>query len=187
MKKIILFLLIIACIGIGIFGWNFINKPTKIAIRTLDTPKPTQSETVVSKTTPSANPTEAPKPTLEYANPSVVIDAIETAVPDKKWTDLLPFMIPNVTLVKYATSCCGLITKNQAINELSYLNSATAPWNFSETNPIAKKLETNDPEHFKEMWIGTSNNYYAVGFKWNDNFLIEKISIVNDYRTITGN
>lgn len=182
MKKIIPFLLIVLCIGIGFVGWSFINKPTEIAINSSGIPKPTQ---LIEKTNPTLG--NEPKPTIEYANPSVVIDAIETAVPAKKWSDLSPFMIPNVTLIKYATSCCGVITKNQALSELSYLNIATGPWNFSETNPIAKKLEANDPEHFNEMWIGTSKDYYAVGFKWNDSFLIEKISIVNDYRMITGN
>jgi hypothetical protein len=186
MKKIIPFAVIFVVLVMGIVGWSFINKPTQISIQNVT--QPPQGK-IVKPITPTieVNPSITGTAPLVYVNPSVVIDAIETAVPEKKWSDLSAFMTPNVTLIKYASSCCGVITKSQAIAELSYLNSATAPWNFKETNPIAKKLEANDPEHFKEMWIGTSKDYYAVGFKWNDNFLIEKISIVNDYRTITGN
>jgi hypothetical protein len=187
MKKIISFLsVLVVGIGIGIIGWSYISRPVKIDINKPAALKPSQAiipTEIVSS--PSVGPTA--EPTIEYANPSVVIDAIETAVPDKNWPDLLPFMMPNVTLIKYATSCCGVITKNQAISELTYLNDATKPWNFSDKNPIALKLESDDPEHFKEMWIGTSADYHAVGFKWNDKFYIEKISIVGDYRTIIGN
>jgi hypothetical protein len=175
MKKVVPFLLVFVGIGIGIGGWSLINRPVEVTINKSTTQK---------QSAPTTSPTSQP---LIYVNPSVVIDAIETAVPAKKWTDLLPFMVSKVNLVKYATSCCGLITSSQAVSELAYLNSATSPWNFSENNPIALSLESKDPEHFKEMWIGTSKDYYAVGFKWNDDFMIDKISIVNDYRLITGN
>jgi hypothetical protein len=184
MNKLIVPVSIVVLVIAGVVGWSYINKPTTIPITKPETIEKVTTQIPVSKNTPVVSETTVP---LQYANPSVVIDAIETAVPGKNWPDLLPLMTSQVTLIKYATSCCGVITKNQAISELSYLNSATAPWNFSETNPIALKLESEDPEHFKGMWIGTSKDYYAVGFKWNDEFLIEKISIVNDYRLITGN
>jgi len=181
MTKFIKVLLVLVLIVVGIVGWSYLNKPTEIVIQ-----QPTETAQLQPTEAPLSVPTESETSPIVYANPSVVIDAIETTVQNKQWADLLPFMVNKVTLIKYATSCCGLISKNQAISELTYLNDATGPWNFSDTNPIALSLESNDPEHFKEMWIGTATSYEAVGFKWNDDFLIEKISIVNDYRTITG-
>jgi hypothetical protein len=188
MNKLILPLIVIILVVSGVIGWSFINRPTIVPITKIEIPaekKVTPTSIVIN--TPTITETISQSTPLKYANPSVTIDAIETAVPSKKWTDLLPFMTTNVTLIKYGTSCCGTVSKNQAISELSYLNDATSPWNFSETNPIALSLESKDPEHFKETWIGTSKDYYAVGFKWNDDFLIEKVSMVNDYRLITSN
>lgn len=185
MKKFLLPVLLITLGVAGVIGWPYLNKPTSVPIGKTQTPisKPTGITNNIP--TPTEGVTnEAP---LQYVNPSVVIDAIKTAIPGKIYTELLPVMLPNVTLIKYATSCCGLITKTNAISELSYLNNASGPWNFADANPIATKIEAGDPEHFSGMMIGTSADYHAVGFLWNDDFLIEKISIVNDYRLIIGN
>jgi len=187
MKNTISFLsVLIVGIAIGIISWSYISRPVMVNVDKPLSLKPSQAiiPTVIISPPPIVPTTGS---IIEYANPSVVIDAIETAVPNKKWLDLLPFMMSDVSLIKYATSCCGTISKNQAINELSYLNDAVSPWDFSDKNPIALKLESDDPEHFKDMWIGTSADYHAVGFKWNDKFYIEKISLVGDYRTIIGN
>jgi hypothetical protein len=187
MNKFILPLLIIVLVIVGVIGWSFLNKPTSVQIaKNYNTTQYTPTLTNTPQEIPLVSKAIANTTPLKYANPSVVIDAFETAIPAKKYNDLLPFMMENVNLIKYATSCCGIMTKDKAVNELSYLNSATQPWNFSDKNPIALKLEANDPEHFKEMWIGTSADFHAVGIKWNDDFLIEKISLVNDYRLITG-
>jgi hypothetical protein len=94
-------------------------------------------------------------------------------------------MTPTVSVIKYATSCCGPLTKTRAIEEMAYLSGAIGPWDFTMTNPVLAKLEAADPDNFKDAYVGTSANYYAVGFTLGDNFLIEKVFITNDYRMIT--
>jgi hypothetical protein len=194
MKKILPILAVPVLLIIGAAGWSFLTKPTSIPIK--------QSTPLVQKETISTTKTISytPAPSIEiittnnitnaqplvYANPSVTIDAFETAIPEKKYADLSQFMTPTVTLIKYATSCCGVISKSQAIQELSYLSGAIGPWNFEDNNPIATKLQTNDPDNFTEVFVGTSSNNFTIGLKLNDDYLINKIILVSDYHLITG-
>jgi hypothetical protein len=190
MKKLMQILAIPVLLIIGAAGWSFINKPTTVVVyRSSPQPQKQTPPTIIptQKTAPTAEITQIVNDTtpLVYANPSVTIDAFQTAIPEKKYSDLLAFMTPNVTLIKSATSCCGLIPKKQAVAEMEYLSGATGSWNFSDSNPLVPKFEANDPENFKNVFIGTSSNYYAIGLRLNDDFLIDKIILVNDYRLIT--
>jgi hypothetical protein len=187
MNKLIITLSIVILVIAGAVGWTYLNKPISVPISQTENPivrivTPTPPKEQI----PVATNTISEKTPLKYVNPSVTIDAFETAIPAKKYTDLAEFMTPTVTVIKYATSCCGPLTKANAISEMSYLSNAIGPWNFSETNPIALKLAVSDPDHFKEAFIGTSANLYAVGFVLNDDYLISKVIITNNYQLITG-
>jgi hypothetical protein len=189
MKKIMQIIAVPVLLVIGAVGWSLINKQTSIKI---DPTAPTplvEKQAMPTKTVVKISPTIAPEVTtapLVYANPSVTIDAFETAIPAKKYSDLSEFMTSNVTLIKYATSCCGLITKAQAIKEMAYLSGAVGPWNFEDNNPIAARLAASDPDNFRETFVGTSANNYTVGLVLNDSFLISKVILVGDYHLITG-
>jgi len=172
---------------LGALGWSYLSKPISIPITQIQQPiqiVPTPTSIQIVDTTKTYTPTI--EPTLDYVNPSVAIDAFETAIPTKKYADLAEFMTPTVTVIKYATSCCGAISREKAIAEMAYLSGATGTWNFADTNPIAKKLEAADSETFKEMYIGTAGNYYTVALHLNDDFYIDKVFLTNDYRLITG-
>jgi len=185
MNKLSVFLLAIIFMLLGALGWSYLSKPISIPITQIQQPKqivPTSIQ--IDDTTKTIIPST--EPTLDYVNPSVAIDAFETAIPAKKYADLSEFMAPTVTVIKYATSCCGPLSREKAIAEMAYLSGATGTWNFADTNPIAKKLETADSETFKEMYIGTAGNYYTVALHLNDDFYIDKVFLTNDYRLITG-
>jgi len=187
MNKFILPLFFIFLGIAGAAGWYFINKPTEVPFAKKDYPMQiAATATPVTENIPTvvqAIPTEKP---LQYVNPSVTIDAFETAIPLKQYSDLAPFMTDTVTVIKYATSCCGPLPKATAISEMAYLSGGTDPWNFADSNPIAAKLATADPDNFKEAYVGTAGNRYAVGLTLDDNFLINKVIITNDYQLIIG-
>jgi len=186
MNKFIVPLISFVLIIGGIIGWTYLTKPTSIPLSKIDT----SIEKIPSSPTqklPTVTETIAETSTLTYVNPSVAIDSFETAIPEKKYNDMAAYMTPNVTIIKYATSCCGTLAKANALTELSYLSDAVGPWNFSMTNPIAKQIEAADPETFKDAYIGTASNNYAVGLILNDNYLITKVIITNNYHLITGN
>ena len=181
MNKFIIPLTVIVLVIAGVVGWFYINKLTSVPITKTSVP-------AQASVTPIPTITEslAETSTLTFVNPSPAIDSFETAIPAKKYRDMAEYMTPTVTITKYATSCCGPLLKAQAINELSYLSGAVGPWDFSMTNPILKKLESADPDTFKDVYVGTSSDNYAVGIKLNDNYLITKIILIGDYHLITG-
>jgi hypothetical protein len=189
MKKLILPFIVIVLVIAGVFGWSYINRPTSIPIAKIHTVTPTQmpvTPTPTALTTPAVTETLAQTSTLTFVNPSVAIDSFTTAIPIKKYGDMAEYMTPNVTVIKYGTSCCGLLTKAKAISEMSYLSGAIGPWNFEMTNPVYLKLQNLDPGNFLHAYVGTSSNWYAVGLELNDNYLITKVVLVGDYRLITG-
>lgn len=121
-----------------------------------------------------------------FVNPSATIDAIETSLETKVYTNLEPYLLNTVIVTLGATECCGSMTKEKTIQQLSYLNEATLPWDLTATNPIAKQLTEKDPLNFKDTVTGTSANRFAVAFKLNNEYLIEKIFIIADYKLILG-
>jgi hypothetical protein len=186
MNKFIFPLTIIMLVIVGVVGWSFLNKPTSIPITNTDISIQKITPTATIYITPEVTETLAETSKLTFANPSVAIDSFSTSIPAKKYSDMAEYMTPNVTIIKYGTSCCGLLTKAKAINEMSYLNGAFGPWNFADNNPLSPKFTKADPDNFQHAFIGTSANNYAVGLELNDNYLITKVILVGDYRLITG-
>ena len=140
--------------------------------------------TVTSTLGTSPSPQTTTQSTADFVNPSATIAAINESIPAKKYGDLSAYMTGQVNLVMEATECCGDVPKADAIKQMSYLNGGTGPWNFADDNPIAAQIVKAVPQ-FKDYIIGTSANRYAVAFHLNDNYLIDKVYMVVDYKLIT--
>lgn len=119
-----------------------------------------------------------------FTNSSATIAAIKEMIPNKKYKDLAPFMAETVNVIIYASSCCGDYTKAQAIEQLKYLDSAKAPWDFDQTSTVVKKLAVDVPQYFENKTIGVAANKYTVAFGLNSKFLIDKIVLVVDYSIV---
>lgn len=135
----------------------------------------------------SLTPTQSVTPsnqTSGFVNPGNTIAAIKEAVVNKSYDNLLQYMNYQVTFSKYSGECCGTVQRNRAVDEMSVLDSATPPWNFKDDNPNAEKLRLVDPDNFQETVIGTSSNRFAVSFKLDDEYRIEKIIVIPDYRIV---
>lgn len=196
MRKIwFIIIFLICCAFSGGIGY-YLGKGGLLSI-SIQFAKPTPSPTIILPPTvlpqnssipvPSANPDVQVEDIgfpIEYANPSVAIDTIQTAIPSQQYNDLKPILAPNIEVIKYSTSCCGIIPKVQAISELSYLSGATGEWNFQDSNPLLPKLETAEPTIFKGNIVGTSADGYAVAFHLNDKLYVDKITIVGNYKLL---
>lgn len=139
---------------------------------------------IVSSSTSSPSTTASPVVSPGLVNSTSTIAAIKEAVPKKKYADLGPFMADTVNVIIYASSCCGDYTKAQAIDQLKYLDSAKAPWDFDQTSAIVQKLVADVPQYFKDKTIGVASNKYTVAFGLNSKFLIDKIVLVVDYSIV---
>lgn len=179
----------LAGLGVGITlllvvaGAYFFGKGQLLSKTITSSPVASPVETATDKSTQST-PVELPASQKEYVNPSVTIAAIEEAVPAKKYADLALYMADNVNVIIYASSCCGMYTKDKAIQQMSYLDKAVGPWDFSDTNPNAPKMRAGSA-YFKDYAIGTSSNKYGVGFHLSNKYLIDGVTFVVDYTLLT--
>lgn len=172
-------LLIIAVVASGMFGVTNTSPSNE-----LQTPLPSQPVARESTATASADSFE--KPQTGFANQDATLQAITTSLQSKNYIGLAPFMTDAVSVTLAASECCGKLSKDQTIAQLSYLNEGTPPWNTSAANPIAKQLITTDPTHFKDAIIAISQNRYVASFQLNDNYIIESIFISADYQLQLG-
>ncbi|KKQ96867.1 MAG: hypothetical protein UT56_C0001G0025 [Candidatus Levybacteria bacterium GW2011_GWB1_39_7] len=142
-------------------------------------PSPTTTQEQVNST-----PAPTQEQTGDFVNPSATIENIKASVESKNYAALEGYMTDKVSVILYATECCGLILRQEAISQMAYLNNGKAPWDFSYPNPIQTKLEIADPANFKGNVIGTASNGTTVSFHLNDKFLIDRVFMVIDYKLI---
>jgi hypothetical protein len=117
-----------------------------------------------------------------FVNPSATLDAIQSALQRNMYGNLAAYMSTTISLTIQASgSATGKTTVTQ---KLTALNKAQQPWDFNSTNPIAAQLIAANPTRFKGTFIGTTTNYYAIAFTLDDAYLISKIYILPDYRTV---
>lgn len=136
---------------------------------------------------PSAGPAvKVPSETpAEVAKPSLVSGAVANAVISQDFLGLKNLMTEPVGFILYATECCGSLTRDEAVGQLSYLNGANSAWNFDESNPVATQLQAADPANFGDSVVGTTSDHYVVAFHVNAAGKIDRIFVSADYKLIT--
>ncbi|MBI4091841.1 MAG: hypothetical protein HY427_01400 [Candidatus Levybacteria bacterium] len=142
--------------------------------------------------TPTSNPiSETPSPTFEptttsksTASKSQMAENIQAAVQSKNYAALEGYMANDVSVILYATECCGILSPQKATEQMAYLNNGTPPWDFSPSNPIAQKLINTDASNFSGRIIGIASNGMVVSFNLNNENKIDKIFISADYKLI---
>jgi len=144
----------------------------KFSASVKDEPEPTSiPEISLSK---PATPT--PKPDIKAE--------IEAAVESGQYHKLVPFMTNVVNIRIEASECCQPNDRANAVDQLKYLDSAKAPWDFDQNSTIAKDLAASYPEHYANAIIGISTNNYLVAFQLNDDGAIEKVSMASNYKLL---
>ena len=160
---------------------------------TVGTNQSDKQAATTSVPTPTSNViSETPTPTLEEptttskstASKSQMTENIQAAVQSKNYAALEGYMVSQVSVILYATECCGILSPQKATEQMAYLNNGTPPWDFSSNNPIAQKLIAADPSNFAGRLIGTASNGMVVSFNLNSGNKIDKIFISADYKLI---
>ncbi len=172
---VLLFLL--AAGGAYYFGISQI-KPTP-------TPTPKESITPTKKITQSAK--ETPSPTSGQTNDlDSVKENIRAAIDTKNYAALEGYMATNVSVILEATECCGSLSAADATKQLEYLNDATSPWNFDQTNATIKQIKTQEPTKYgpDTAYVGIAANEYTVSFKFDANNKINGITMAVTYKLI---
>lgn len=161
--------------------------------QSIPTPSPTQK---ISISSPTPSPviehfSLRERPTAGFTDPSGTIakinDAFNKGADKTLGADLGFWMANKIDVILFATECCGSKNSKEAMNQLdAFAVKGIDPWNCSDTNPITKQILAKDPVSFKDMTICTSANGLLVGFHLDNEFLIDRMSLVNDYKQITG-
>ena len=126
------------------------------------------------------------KTTDETAETEVVTDAnreaIQEAVTNKAYGDLTPFFGESVTIILAASEGLGARTPTQAVEDLAYLNSATAPWNFELDEETLTAYGTGGYATYfpEDAVVGKSANNYVVSFSFTSTGEISTIFIAPD-------
>lgn len=174
-------LLFVAIAGVA-FYWGSQQKGPSAQTQITATQIPTQTQTVTTIPPTNTPITLTPSQTKEFVNPSVTISNIEDSVKSKNYAALEGYMTPTVSVGIESSGCCGMLSAADATGKLSYLDKGTDPWDFSDTNPIAKQLAEKNPDHYKGYYIGTSANRMVAAFHLNDKYIIDKIFMSVDYK-----
>ncbi|MDP3973750.1 MAG: hypothetical protein Q8P92_02870 [Candidatus Daviesbacteria bacterium] len=145
-------------------------------------PTPTPQPTSTPTPTPQISPSPFPTPKAD------LIENIKASVISKNYAALEGYSENQVNLIIEATECCGIVDKAKAIKELNYLNSATFPWNFDQTDPIIVEIKQKYPQIFsKDSLIGIAANDFMVAFTLNSNMdKIAKIYLAATYKLLNN-
>ena len=150
--------------------------------------KPEQSEVVIPKTEPVINkisPTvSVPSPAIQETVLNNVQEQIIAVINTKNTQPLESYTADMVSVRLESSSCCGLITKAEAISQLSYLNPATG-WDFDPTNPILVNLASAAPTYYGSGWtVGVASNEYVFSFKLNSENKMDAYNISASYKLL---
>jgi len=151
-------------------------------------PEPEQNVVILPTGKPEIKktlPTKAPTPTPQKELSNDVSEQIIAAIKSKNTQALEGYTADMVSVRLEASSCCGLITKADAISQLSYLDPATG-WDFNPTNPILVNLATAVPDYYGSAWIvGVASNEYVFSFKLNSGNKMDAYNISASYKLLT--
>ena len=172
---VLLFLIVVS--ASYYIGTQYIQKPT-------ETPKPTVAPTIAEEeVTITTQPTSGADQVKDL---DTVKETIRAVVETQNTQPLLGYMADSVSVILEATECCGPVTKAEAVKQLEYLNDATAPWNFDQTNDTIKQLKAQEPTKYgpDSAYVGIAANEYTVSFKFDASNKINGITMAVSYKLV---
>lgn len=134
--------------------------------------------------TPTPSPFDqngTPSPT---SSPSAVQSVIESTLTTETYEDLVPYMAESVMFEIEASEGVGPGTPEETVTNLAYLNTAAAPWNFDQTNPIVESIKTQYAQEYGNLFIGISSNDVMAAFGFDENNMINLIKVAVTYRLL---
>ena len=209
-KTLIVILLLVFVYGIGlIFMWLWMKnwpKWLKILLTlpvffvvaifvfaifvTVKTPQQIEQEMMQNEQTVET-PTPSPfdqdgTPTPPAASASAVQSAIESSLNAENYENLVPFM---ADIVQFEIESAGGIPAGdpqETVTNLAYLNTATPPWNFDQTNPIVVSVKTQYAQEYGQLYVGISPNDVLAAFGFDENGMINEIKVAVTYKLLVN-
>lgn len=113
--------------------------------------------------------------------PPLLKQNVEAAVSSGNYAAIDGYMADKVSYAIAASSGQGTLTKVQAIKQLEYLNSGTAPWNFNIAAATLTKYKAGAYSTYlnDDVIFGASGNKYFVSFHLDSNNKIDQFFIAS--------
>lgn len=139
-------------------------KVTKLEKDVIDAQKST-STTSSSSTAQSKSPSAS------------VLENIQASITSGNTAALEGYMASSVKVILAASEGVGDRTPTQAIGDLKYLDSATAPWDFALPAATITKYQAGDYKQYfpTTALVGKSANNYVISFQFDSNAKISGI------------
>jgi len=111
--------------------------------------------------------------------PPLLKQNVEAAVSSGNYAAIDGYLADKVSYAIAASSGQGTLTKTQAIKQLEYLNSGTAPWNFNIATATLTKYKSGAYSTYlnDDVIFGVSGNKYFVSFRLDSNNKIDQFFI----------
>lgn len=108
---------------------------------------------------------------------ATTLENIKDSIKSKNTAALEGYMASSVNVILAATEAYGPQTPVEAIKDLDYLGSATAPWDFGLPAVTLSKYQSGDYKQYfpSNALVGRSANNYVVSFQFDSNSKINGI------------
>ena len=120
------------------------------------------------------------------ATQSAVQSDIMAAVENKTYNSLASHMTPSVMFEIESSEGLPAATPEEAVEHLDYLNTAAAPWNFDQNDPIILSVKSANPDEYGPLYIGISSNDMMVAFGFDAMDKINLIKVVATYKLLVN-
>lgn len=130
------------------------------------------------------SPTETQDQPTPTSSQEILGMKIKNALESKSYDDLIPYMAESVQFEIEASEGVPAGTPEETVTNLSYLDTATAPWNFDQEDPTIDAIKTEYPDEYGPLYIGISENDFLVAFGYDEDGKIDVIKVAGTYKLL---
>ena len=152
-KSILLALIVIIVISAAGISF-FIFQNQKLVGNLTSSPSP-NSQATASSSPALSTPQPSPSPGKALSAQEIQTQ-IKTSLNSADYQSLNQMLAENVSFILMSTECCGILSKQEAIDQMSYVKGAE-PFNFDQQSQLVQDLKTNNPQ-LAGTYIAISQN-----------------------------
>ena len=170
-------LIVVIVVLAGPLGY-FIFQNQKL-VKTIQNASPaTQTPKIETQANQAESPTSQTQKPLTLKE---VQDQVTASLNSANYQALGTFMNASVQFILMSTECCGQITKQEALDQMSYIDGGQ-PFNFDQNNQLIKNVKTKN-FRLANTFVGISQNgEQLAAFKFDQDNKISSIELAISHK-----
>jgi len=174
---IIIVLFLICLVAGGIIAYRMLSNPSQDSM--------TEDKMDNTQITASPTPFDDVTPT-PAATQSAIQSDIMSAIEDKTYNSLVSHMTPSVMFEIESSEGLPAATPEEAVTNLDYLDTAVAPWNFDQNDPVILSVKDANPDEYGPLYVGIASNDMMVAFGFDEMDKINLIKVAATYKLLVN-